>query len=167
MKRSHAGKAAAIGAAALCGLIVAGVAMARPPAKATPETAKQTREERLAEWRANLKTPDSVFALSNAMRAFIDPLTGQLREPTAEDLAALNRAAGRIRSSSEAAVEVFELSGGGIGAAVPEELASSMTAHIEADGSLELSCHQGSPDGDAAAAAPAATGSATDNWEEK
>lgn len=142
MRQSQAFRAAAIGAATLCGLVLAGVATAKQPAMASSETAKQTREEQFAALRANLKDPD-VFALSNAMRAFVDPQTGELREPSAEELAELGRAAGRVRSFSTVAPEVFELSGGGIGAAVPAELTSYSIVDLRDDGTVAFSCHQG------------------------
>jgi hypothetical protein len=131
-----------------CALAAAGAAMAS-------ETIQKVTPEEPA---ATLKLPEHAYALSDAvMRVFLDPETGQLREPNAEEMAELGRAARRVTSAATTEPQVFSLPGGGIGAEVPPELMSHSNVQLRQDGTVAYSCTKGAEEDKAILVAPSAT----------
>ena len=102
--------------------------------------------------------PAPALAAGAGQRAFIDPKTGQLREPEPGEIAALNAAAARTAPGTlAAAVELKAGPGGAVGMMVPEELLSYSVATISPDGSVSMACVDGKKAADAAVRAPKPT----------
>lgn len=136
-------------------ILVVTCALAAGGAALASETTQKVVPEEPA---ATLKLPDSAYALSDAvMRVFLDPETGQLREPNAEEMAELGRVARRVTSAATTEPRVFALPGGGIGAEVPPELMSYSNVQLRQDGTLGYSCTKGAEDDEAIVVAPSAT----------
>lgn len=73
------------------------------------------------------------------MRAFIDPVTGQLREPTAEEAAALARR-GLRASAMSTAPDVVRHANGMLSAELGDEYMTEIVVRRAADGSLSMAC---------------------------
>ncbi len=85
--------------------------------------------------------------MAAGMRVVKDPVTGQLRAPTADEAQALE-AAGKSRSSRSAALDAapartFTLASGAVGVEVPESAYSYYVVTRAADGSLVAACSEG------------------------
>jgi hypothetical protein len=119
------------------------VPVAAPTAAATPEKAALKSAE---------PCPADDTATQSGMRAFIDPATGQLREPTAEEAAELSRA-GERRALARVAPQVVQRPGGMISAQLGDEYMNDVVVRKNADGTLVFKCVPHS-DGDKALAAP-------------
>ena len=72
------------------------------------------------------------------MRAYIDPATGQLREPTAEEVAALGRRG--LRASALSTKPVVQHADGMLSVELGEEYMSEVVVRRNADGSLSMAC---------------------------
>ncbi len=86
--------------------------------------------------------------MAAGMRVVKDPLTGQLRAPTAEEARALEAAAAKSRSSRSALldtvpVRTVTLASGAVGVEVPESAYSYFAVTRAADGSLVAACAEG------------------------
>jgi len=107
-------------------------ASARPAATATakPEAAKAPAE-----------TPAEAAGQAG-MKAYIDPATGKLREPTAEDAAAAAAAAAKSRQAQAARPEpvVVQHSSGMVSAELGEEYMEDVVVRKNADGTLAFQC---------------------------
>jgi hypothetical protein len=131
-----------------CALAASGAAMA------SETTQKVSPEERAA----TLKLPDHAYALSDAvMKVFLDPETGRLRQPSAEEMAEIGRVARRVTSAATTEPQVFSLPEGGIGAEVPPELMSHSNVQLRPDGTVAYSCTRAAEDHEAISVAPSAT----------
>ena len=86
---------------------------------------------------------------SAGMRAYIDPVTGQLREPEQEELAAAEAersarsAAGPLAADSESPELDIPLAGGGVARPVGDDTLVYTVATIGADGTLQVEHAQG------------------------
>ena len=107
-------------------------ASARPAATATakPEAAKAPAE-----------TPAETAGQAG-MKAYIDPATGKLREPTAEDAAAAAAAAAKSRQAQAARPEpvVVQHASGMVSAELGEEYMEDVVVRKNADGTLAFQC---------------------------
>ena len=107
-------------------------ASARPAATsaAKPEAAKPPAE-----------TPAETAGQAG-MKAYIDPATGKLREPTAEDAAAAAAAAAKSRQAQAARPEpvVVQHSSGMVSAELGEEYMEDVVVRKNADGTLAFQC---------------------------
>ena len=107
-------------------------ASARPAATsaAKPEAAK-----------AQAETPAETAGQAG-MKAYIDPATGKLREPTAEDAAAAAAAAAKSRQAQAARPEpvVVQHSSGMVSAELGEEYMEDVVVRKNADGTLAFQC---------------------------
>lgn len=83
--------------------------------------------------------PADDTAAQPGMRAFVDPATGQLREPTAEEAAELSRVSERRALTSRVALETV-LPNGAVAIEVGEEFMNEVTVRKNADGSLRFQC---------------------------
>ena len=98
---------------------------------------------------AQTKAPAAAKASNQAgLLAFIDPATGQLVQPSAEQAAALNPPAPATslrvaREAQVAANPTFELPQGGVGVMLDDSHASFYVARRADDGSVELVCTPG------------------------
>ena len=72
------------------------------------------------------------------MRAYIDPATGQLREPTAEEVAALGRRG--LRASALSTKPVVQHADGMLSVELGEEYMTEVVVRRNADGSLAMAC---------------------------
>ncbi len=88
-------------------------------------------------------------AAQGAMRAFIDPATGQLVQPSAEQAAALEAAgparpaaASRLRSLAPVTTEIYPAQGG-VGMTLDESHMSYFVARKEAGGKIATACVPG------------------------
>ena len=79
----------------------------------------------------------------SGQRAFIDPATGQLREPTPDEVAALEAAAPRKPLTLASPPQFKQGPGGAVGMAVPEDLMSYSVAAINPDGTVSTVCVTG------------------------
>jgi hypothetical protein len=79
---------------------------------------------------------------SAGQKAFIDPATGQFREPTAEEEQALAAQGGLAAGDASAPIEVAG-EGGGVHMLVPADLQTSVAAVRNPDGSISLVHAQG------------------------
>lgn len=75
----------------------------------------------------------------SGMRAFIDPATGQLREPTAEEAAALARR-GLRASAMSTGPEVVRHANGMLSAELGDDYMTEVVVRRNADGSLSMAC---------------------------
>jgi hypothetical protein len=75
-------------------------------------------------------------------KAFVDPATGQFREPTAEEEQALSAQGGLAAGADSAPVEIGA-EGEGIRVVVPADLQTSVAAVKNADGSISFVHTQG------------------------
>ena len=91
-------------------------------------------------------------ASSSSLRVIKDPVTGQLRMPTAAEAAAMDAEAAKLKSRQKSALTntdgedappEFEAEGGLIGAPMNETGLSYSVAYRKTDGSIELRCTQG------------------------
>ena len=107
-------------------------ASARPAATsaAKPEAAKPPAE-----------TPAETAGQAG-MKAYIDPATGKLREPTAEDAAAAAAAAAKSRQAQAARPEpvVIQHASGMVSAELGEEYMEDVVVRKNADGTLAFQC---------------------------
>jgi len=107
-------------------------ASARPAATsaAKPEAAK-----------AQAATPAETAGQAG-MKAYIDPATGKLREPTAEDAAAAAAAAAKSRQAQAARPEpvVVQHASGMVSAELGEEYMEDVVVRKNADGTLAFQC---------------------------
>ena len=107
-------------------------ASARPAATsaAKPEAAKPPAE-----------TPAETAGQAG-MKAYIDPATGKLREPTAEDAAAAAAAAAKSRQAQAARPEpvVVQHASGMVSAELGEEYMEDVVVRKNADGTLAFQC---------------------------
>ncbi len=108
----------------------------KPPARQTPPAAPASPADELGQ------------------RAFIDPATGQLREPTPQEAAALAAAARRTLGTLAAPVQLKQGPGGAVGMVVPDNLLSYSVATINPDGTVSMTCVTGKNAADAAVRAP-------------
>lgn len=102
---------------------------------------------------------DSQQLAAAMSRAFIDPRTGALRQPTRSELEGIAAAARRVTRSGPVGVRqaaTFPLAGGGVGAEVPLDLMSFSTLRLEGDGERQLTCATGADDAVSVVAAPPA-----------
>ena len=76
------------------------------------------------------------------MKAYIDPATGKLREPTAEDAAAVAAAAAKSRQAQAARPEpvVVQHASGMVSAELGEEYMEDVVVRKNADGTLAFQC---------------------------
>lgn len=75
----------------------------------------------------------------NGMRAFIDSETGELRQPTAQEAAALRGLVFQRFQLSPQIVE-HQLANGGAYAQLDPSLHDSLTVHVGEDGTVHLNC---------------------------
>jgi hypothetical protein len=73
------------------------------------------------------------------MRAFVDPVTGQLREPTAEEIASLNRFLVRAMTLPTAP-QVVQHANGMLSAELGEEYMTDVVVRKAPDGTLAWAC---------------------------
>jgi len=157
-------------------LAVASIAMAadkKPAAQPTATAATTVKFEHVRVERApaayRFKSTDATAA--NGMRAFVDPASGTLRSPTAEDTLALASAdagakakvagassAKRSAVAAPAAAQVLLSARGGSRIKVDESLLSYSVARVAADGSIEQDCVVGTKAADAAMNSASSTG---------
>lgn len=86
-----------------------------------------------------------------ASRIFLDPVTGEAREPTPEEVRALqgeaksssSQAAKRRASAAAPAAREMVNADGAVGVDATDEQASFSVAHVHADGSVSHSCVDG------------------------
>lgn len=74
----------------------------------------------------------------SAQVSFVDPVTGELREPTIEERAALAAAAAAEPAPEPVDTTPFPLAGGGVGMRVPSDADLYMTAAKKADGTISF-----------------------------
>jgi hypothetical protein len=122
--------------------IVAATLMLILAITATPPTAQQPATQQPA-------TQQSVAPSAAGQRAFIDPVTGQLRQPEHDELAAIAAAAAADASAARRAARTantgpeFFAPDGSIVAVVPEELHTFAVATRGADGRIVIGHAQG------------------------
>jgi hypothetical protein len=123
----------------------------KPAAKAAVAAPAAPTPEAVAAILARVRVIDMPGALCPAIDlpeneggliAAIDPQTGQLREPTVEEMRALRPAADRSRLERRAVTssEPIPLPGGGVAMEVGEEHWNDLVAKIGPDGRLILEC---------------------------
>ncbi len=85
----------------------------------------------------------STVATPAGLRAFVDPETGQLREPTREEVEALSRA---MLQASALAIEpsVVQYPNGMLGVQLGDEFMNDVVARRNPDGSISMVCVPGS-----------------------
>ncbi|MDI4634107.1 hypothetical protein J7U46_13700 [Pelomonas sp. V22] len=129
---------------ALCLLALSIGAFAQPapskaPSKATGKATAQPAQ------------PATKPAPPVASRIFLDPVTGEAREPTPEEIRALQgeaksssaQAAKRRASAAAPAAREMVNADGAVGVDATDEQASFSVAHVHADGSVSHSCVDG------------------------
>lgn len=91
-------------------------------------------------------------AVPQASRIFIDPVTGESREPTPEEVRALQESQSKTQSAQSAkarkaaavtAPREMVNADGAVGVDATEEQASFSVAHLHADGTVSHSCVDG------------------------
>lgn len=95
--------------------------------------------------------PATKTAQPQASRIFLDPVTGEPREPTAEEIRALQgeaktqsaQAAKKRLSASTPAPREMVNADGAVGVDATDEQASFSVAHVHADGTVSHSCVDG------------------------
>jgi hypothetical protein len=127
-------------------------AQAQGAAKASPATANANASVNAAGKRSATQQPSAPPAPSTAgQRAFIDPATGELRQPEHDEIAAIAAAAAAApaqklaRTAGFAANTVSESFGddGSVQAVVPEDLHTFSVATRGADGRVKIDHAQG------------------------
>lgn len=159
MKRINISRmATAIGVAGVLGVASLAIA-ADKKSEAAPAVTKLEQLPTLANVRVVNATPAQLARLAKerassteGMRAFVDPVSRQLRPATPDDMAAPAAAA------PSAPVQTFGLSGGGVGARLSDEHMAYSVAHIDADGKVRQECLEDKQSAEAALKAGAPKG---------
>ena len=123
---------------------------------ALPAGRPAAADERGTEAKVSPAAP-AAGAFAHGQKAAIDPQTKKLRQPTQEEAAELDKGA-----KAAAPVEEFrsvQLPSGAVMAEVPESMMDTAVVQVGPDGSLQMSCFQGTAAAEAAvkAGAPRST----------
>ena len=108
------------------GLVLAGVLFAQQP----------TTNVLVVNTGGFSSTPSGVAG--SGQKAFVDPQTGALREPTAAEAQALAALQGTPTTTAQPTIFAADGNGSGIAVVVPEELQTSLAATRNADGTVSM-----------------------------
>lgn len=93
--------------------------------------------------------PAAASATQGGFRAYIDPATGQLRQPTSEDIVNENAQTQKAPMAGRAvAPRQFTPASGGIGAVLDESTMQYSVVHKNKDGSISQTCVTGAKQAD-------------------
>jgi hypothetical protein len=120
------------------------VAADQPPApqdskKAVPSPAKEPAKKLAADDRTGAKTADS----TNGVVVFIDPATGQIRQPDASEIGGLVTPSGPAPKAPTQAPALIQGTGGAVGARLSEDSRTYMVVSAAPDGKLAMDCVTG------------------------